>query len=129
MTNNLRKLTGTLTIEGTMLEIRAHNALVALTDNHTLTQGNTKQDGDPKNKYTSTYFIPLEKMNLPQGRSLDYIHEKLKDSNYHCRVQMIIEPNLTSKIEILEPELGFQGHWSDFPAEYHPCEELFKDVS
>jgi hypothetical protein len=128
MQEKVRKLTGTLTLEGELKEIDDSRALVVWIEDDTLTQGNTSQDGHERNKYNTLWYVPLETMQLPPGRSIDYIRQHLANSDYSCPVRMTIEPNLKSRVEILEPVLNPEAHWSDFlaglPAD--PDEDLFE---
>jgi hypothetical protein len=116
MQENQRRLTGTLTLEGELKEIDSSVALVVWIEDDTLTQGNTLQDGNKRNKYAKQYHIPLETMELPQGRDLDYIKRHLANPDYSCPVRMIIEPDLTSRVRILEPVSSPEANWSDFLA-------------
>jgi hypothetical protein len=116
MQETQRRLTGTLTLEGELKEIDDSMALVVWIEDDTLTQGNTSQDGDERNKYAKSYHVPLKTMELPQGRDLDYIRRHLANPDYSCPVRMIIEPDLTSRVRVLEPVPKPEANWSDFLA-------------
>ena len=114
MQEDKRRLTGTLTLEGELKEIDDSMALVVWIEDDTLTQGNTLQDGDKRNKYAKQYHVPLETMELPQGRNLDYIRQQLANPDYSCQVRMTIEPDLTSRIRVLEPVPRPEANWRIF---------------
>jgi len=131
MEENQRKLTGTLTLEGTVLDIDASRATIAWIQNDALTQGNTLDDGNSKDRYVKQYFVPLDRVTLPQGKDWSYIKKCIGNPQYDCYAKMIIEPNLSTRVEILEPLVESEESWGDLlkGLPEHPIEALFEKMT
>lgn len=102
MNINEIRLTGKLTLEGTLKDIDKSRATVALVLNDTITHGNTC-DGDPNNRYARQYFVPLATIRLPPEKGLDYVRQYF-DQHREYPLRMTLSPGSEPIIEFLEPE-------------------------
>lgn len=99
----IKPLKGTLIIEGMIIDVDDKYAFVEYIEDNTLSQGNTRTDGNPDNKTIQSYFVPLNILTYQKEVTLGDLKTKVGNRNWEFPFRLIFPQNLEARLEVGKP--------------------------